>query len=123
MGMTTGAPAQLPTLDLLDLLRRLGGDAALAAECGEIFCADAERRLAEADMHVAIDDLDAIGRQCHSLKGAAATAGARAFEQIAFEAERSSANRDRSALTVLLGDMQLELGRVRLAVARLRIPG
>lgn len=112
-----------PTLDVTDLLFRLGGDASLAAECAEIFCDDAATRLLAVDEHLGQGELGAVAHQCHSLKGGAGTAGARAFEQMAAQAERAALEGDESHVAGLVGDMQLELGRLRSAVARLRVSG
>lgn len=120
---TTGNRPLTPTLDVHDLLIRLGGDASLAAECAEIFCDDAATRLLAVDEHLGQGELEAVAQQCHSLKGGAGTAGARAFEQLAATTERAALQGDESEVTGLIGDMQLELGRLRTAVARLRVTG
>jgi HPt (histidine-containing phosphotransfer) domain-containing protein len=102
------------------LLMRLGGDAALAAECTEIFCLDAARRLDALRTHCAAGELPEVIRQLHSLKGAAGTAGAVAFQHAAGDAEQAAHGGDLASVTTLADVMDEELARIRRAVLTFR---
>jgi HPt (histidine-containing phosphotransfer) domain-containing protein len=115
--------AQYPTWDTDGLLLRLAGDANLAAECTDIFCADAEERLAQIAGELTSGDLERIGRQFHSLKGAAGTAGAEFFAHLAAWAERRVAAGTLEDVDALLTTMRRELQHVRSAVARFLAAG
>jgi HPt (histidine-containing phosphotransfer) domain-containing protein len=104
------------TWDTEGLVRRLGGDATLAAECTEIFCLDAARRLSALRADCIAGDLDAVVRQLHSLKGAAGTAGADAFQAAAGIAEQEAHAGELRSVGALIPTMEEELARLRAAV-------
>lgn len=116
----SGAPDRV-SWDTEGLLARLGGDAALAAECAEIFCIDAAHRLLALRKHCTAGDLRAATRQLHSLKGAASTAGAAAFQHSATEAELAVAAGDTATVFRCIDAMDMELARLQGAVLTFRL--
>lgn len=110
----------LPTWDVNGLLQRLGGDAALAVECVEIFCQDADVRLAHLAADLERGSVAQLARGCHSLKGAAGTAGAQVFELAAAAAERAALANDVPAVAAWIVTMRRELAQLPSAVAAFR---
>ncbi|AAS95898.1 Hpt domain-containing protein [Nitratidesulfovibrio vulgaris] len=66
----------MATLDVQVVLDRLHGDRAFLGELYETFLEDFERRMSRMTADFSSGDREALARQAHSLKGAAATIGA-----------------------------------------------
>jgi len=100
----------LAVIDDVDLLARVGGDAALAQEVLVLFAEDSAARLAAVDAAVAMNDVASLRRVAHAIKGAAATIGARDLAAAAVSLEQAAASGDSPGLAA-------EAGRVRAAAA------
>lgn len=66
----------MATLDVQVVLDRLHGDRAFLGELYETFLEDFGRRMSRMEADFSSGELEALARQAHSLKGAAATIGA-----------------------------------------------
>jgi signal transduction histidine kinase/CheY-like chemotaxis protein len=97
-------------IDDVDLLARVGGDAALAHEVLVLFAEDSPARLAAVDAAVAMHDVASLRRVAHAIKGAAATIGARDLAAAAVSLEQAATSGDGPGLAA-------EAGRVRAAAA------
>lgn len=87
-GRLPAPPQEIPfgdvcLFDELGLLRRVGGDAAIAHEVMETFLGDARLRLRDLEQVVRQRDREALARLAHTIKGAAGGAGATLVREIA----------------------------------------
>lgn len=116
-------------LDLADALRRLGGNVEVLGRIIQVFAADLERQ--PADLAALLEDgrEDEARRLLHTLKGTAATVGARRLSRLAAEGEQqlmpSAPNRHAADLRTLparLKDAAETAGRELKAALQLLTP-
>jgi CheY-like chemotaxis protein/HPt (histidine-containing phosphotransfer) domain-containing protein len=99
------------------LLKRLGGNRALAERLIQGFVEDTPLQLRILREHLAEGDAASARRQAHKLKGAAATLSAEALREVAYRAEQAALAGQLARLADLLPAMDLEFERVK-AVAQ-----
>lgn len=110
------------SVDVEELVDRLGGDREAAAEIIEIFSEDAPALVSE--IRDAADDLTRLRRAAHTLKGASGNIGAHAACQIAGLLQHAAASGDavqaggaRLALLQEMGRVFADLARARASLA------
>ena len=82
----------LPELDTQDALARMGGNSALMTSVLQSFAADLKNLPMEVQHHLAVGDTKAALRSLHTLKGLAATVGAKALAKVAAQLESALKN-------------------------------
>ena len=102
--------------DALERLRELGGSD-LVSDLAETFLRDAPVRLAELRRAVEAGDADLVERSAHALRGSSASMGATQLAKFCAGLQDAGARGDRAQSIELLGRLEAELGRVRLALA------
>jgi HPt (histidine-containing phosphotransfer) domain-containing protein len=102
--------------DLASLLKRVGGNRALAERLVEQFVGDTPSQLSLLRQHVEEGDAPGARRQAHKLKGAAATLSAGALREAAFQAEQAAAAGQLNDFAELLAAMEGEFDRVKTAM-------
>jgi two-component system sensor histidine kinase/response regulator len=90
--VTSAAPAQRPSIDRADVLRRLGDDEDLFTEVVRLFLDDCPVRMAAIKDAVDRDDGDGIRKTAHALKGAAGNLSATGLFAAASVLERLGAD-------------------------------
>jgi HPt (histidine-containing phosphotransfer) domain-containing protein len=93
-------------------LSRVGGDAELLREIGQLFLAEYPSLLSRLAVAVANQDAPAVDRTAHSLKGSVVNFGAQAAYQAALELEQMGRTQN-------LGDAYRRLGELERALAAL----
>ena len=121
---TESAPAEpvddAPVLDAerLSMLRDLDdGDGALLASIADEFSAEALRQLASLREALAEGDPQAVERAAHSIKGSSANLGATRLAELAGHLEALGRARALGGAAAVVGDVTVELERVREALA------
>lgn len=115
VGASNGTTANtVPIFDRPGLLDRLMGDEDLAETVLEGFIMDMPRQFAALRAQLQRGDTDSAGRQLHTIKGAAATAGAEALRALAWELEKA----DVASIEARAGELDAQLELVRQAVER-----
>ena len=102
--------------DLASLLKRVGGNRALAKRLVEQFVGDMPSQLSLLRKHVEEGDAPGARRQAHKLKGAAATLSAGALREAAFQAEQAAAAGRLIQFAELIAAMEREFDRVKAAM-------
>ncbi len=119
---TTGAAAaepELPVFDQAGLMERLG-DAKIAAIAVAAYLEDFPKQLAALHDALAGGDAATIRGQAHALRGAAATVGGERVRQVATRMEEASKAGDIAAAAAYLPQLDEEVGRLQVALARSR---
>ena len=88
------------------LIQRLGGDPVFTDQVLGLFLADAARRMALLQDHLAAGNAQGAQLEAHTLKGASANIGAEAFRQVATTLEHAAKGRDLAQVTLLLPGLQ-----------------
>ncbi len=83
-----------PVLDTADLMERLDGDHALAAELSELFISDVREKLAFLQAAAERKDAPEVEKAAHSVKGAAANLSGKKVCHIAAAIETAGKNND-----------------------------
>jgi CheY-like chemotaxis protein len=116
------APAQAlelgpPVFDHGDLVKRLGGNKALAGMVADAFLESAPSQLSNLRRQLTVRDVQATRREAHTMKGAAANISAPVFRSLALEAEQAAEAGEWSTLEELLPRMEYQLDRLKIAIA------
>ncbi|MFT5697725.1 MAG: two-component system sensor histidine kinase/response regulator [Desulforhopalus sp.] len=93
------------------LLQRLMGDQQLISTILQMFVTDGPQHIAQLKQHLIDDDLTAMGRLAHKLKGAAASVEAKTVEQASFTLERQCKAHERTALLHTLKQLESEIDK------------
>ena len=126
----TGAPAGqaaspaddgkgAPTIDRMEALQRVGGDAALLAEIAEIFRGDSPSLLESIESALSAGEFRPVGVAAHRLKGSLGTLGARAAAAAARKLEEAAATGDPRLTAGAWRDLRTELERLQPELAGL----
>lgn len=89
-----GQRSDPPILSEETTLDRLKGDSELLTTLYRVFLGDLPKKLVAIDEAAADNDLNALQRSAHSLKGASATIGADALREAAFNLEMAAKGND-----------------------------
>ncbi len=120
-GTPRNAAAQVETPKVFDeaaLMQRLMGDANLACTVLGTFLEDMPRQLVALASHLDAGDPAAARRVAHSIKGAAATAGAEALRITAGEMEQAAKAGDLPAVSAGVPELERQFQAVRVAMGR-----
>ena len=112
------------TLDpaaLVDMLAMVGDDAEFVGEIVDTYLADAPVLLDGMDAALAAEDLGALGRHAHTLKGNSRNVGATALAEMARRLEEQARAGDATDAGPRIADARAEFGRVADALADARI--
>jgi HPt (histidine-containing phosphotransfer) domain-containing protein len=108
----SGRQGPAPVLDRADLSARFADDEQLCADLLRLFRRDALAAIASLREAGEAGDLEALEREAHSLKGAAAYVSARALQRCAEEVERCAQEGAADAIGPLLEQLAAELARL-----------
>ncbi|PID38110.1 MAG: hypothetical protein CSA65_08855 [Proteobacteria bacterium] len=111
------APKEKQIFDAKELCARLMNDVELAREIITGFLQDAPRQLEEIKRHLAASDAQAVSRQAHALKGAAANISANALAATALELELNAKHLQPARAEELLTEFGHELEMLRDEIA------
>ena len=89
-------------------LERMGGDEELFKEVSGMFLDDGPNQIERMQQHLRAEDLTALERQAHSLKGAAMYIGGVALQEVALEIEVAARNHEQDRAATLLGRFEKE---------------
>jgi CheY-like chemotaxis protein/HPt (histidine-containing phosphotransfer) domain-containing protein len=104
-----GAAGVPRVVDWEGLLERVGGDDDTAHEVADVFCGDAPRKVAALLEALRDDRLADVRLLAHTLKGAAASAGAERMAALVAEVERASLSGDPRGALDAASELELEL--------------
>jgi len=102
--------------DEAGLLKRLGGNQALARRLMSVFLDDTPSQLSLLRKHVEEGDAPSARRQAHKIKGASATLSVGALRDVAYRAEQAAMAGQLTTVAELLPAMEGEFARVRIAL-------
>lgn len=105
------APAEC-VFDEAGLLKRLGGNKALAQRLVQGFLEEVPSQLGRLRQQLAEQDATGARRQAHTLKGAAANLSAGALRAVAFQAEQAAMGGELARIAELLPTMEGEIARL-----------
>ncbi len=108
-----GADGALPPIDLGQMLEVLDGDRSLAAEVLHAFLGSLPTSITELQAAIAADDLEALQRGAHSLKGATSTLGAEPAHALARKLEQLAQAGNLNLARPAVADLLAECGRLR----------
>jgi two-component system sensor histidine kinase/response regulator len=111
------AESDMPVFDKAGLLARLMDDADLMRAVIEVFLADMPGQLDALAAAVATRDRETAERMAHSIKGAASNVGGDPFRDVAAVVEDLAHDGDFGAVSARLGELRLQFGRLREAMA------
>jgi len=109
------APREVPVFDWRGFLARLMGDEELAGEVLESFLQDLPTRLEALRLLVEAGDPQAVAREAHTIKGAAANVGAESLRQAAAQVETAGRAGDMEAARRIGARLPELFARVRAA--------
>lgn len=105
--------------DRTEALARVGGDLELLGEIAGLFLNEYPRQVSTLAQAVESGDSACVEKTAHSLKGSAATFGARSAVESALALERAGRARDLSSAPRLLANLQSSLAALRAELLRL----
>jgi CheY-like chemotaxis protein len=108
--------ANASVFDEKALLARLSGDHALAQSIVSAFLDDMPKRFAALAGALVVSDVKSAMRQAHTIKGAASAVGGCALAELALQLEESSTPSEMETAGSILGHLQAELTRLRVAM-------
>ncbi|MCI0330904.1 MAG: response regulator [candidate division Zixibacteria bacterium] len=108
-----GESGAAPPVDWARLEQSSGGDAAFRRQLTEVFLADGEARLGRVNESLRAKNFERIGREAHSIKGAAANFGAAGLSRLAAGLEEQAGEKALSRCRELAKQMIKEFERVR----------
>lgn len=111
--------ASPPVFDEAALLQRLMGDRDLASTILGAFLEDMPKQIEALKSGIAAGDAAAVRTHAHNIKGAAASAGGSALQQLALELEMAAMAGDLSALASRAPDLETGLRAAGEAMRRL----
>jgi CheY-like chemotaxis protein len=106
-----------PVFEHEDLMRRLGGNKALAGMVANAFLEVVPSQLSNLRRQLTVRDVQGGRREAHTMKGAAANISAPVFRSLALEAEQAAEAGEWSTLEELLARMEYQLDRLKIAIA------
>jgi HPt (histidine-containing phosphotransfer) domain-containing protein len=112
-------PEAEPAVDEEELLTRLLGDRELGRTVVAGFLEDIPEQIGTLKSRLASGDQVVAQRQSHTIKGAAATVGARSLRNVALEMEQASKACDLERASGMLARLDEEFERVRMAFEQL----
>jgi HPt (histidine-containing phosphotransfer) domain-containing protein len=101
-----------PVFDYADFLARIDGDVDLLKEVIAIFLEDTPRLLSDLYTAIERDDLVAVERAAHTLKGAAANISACRLYAISQETQQAVKNKNRDLLDRMIGIFEDSFNRL-----------
>jgi len=101
----------------------LGDEPDLIASILGDYLQDASRRIEAMKAAGETKDVESIGREAHSLKGASGTIGARALQSLAQKLEQEAGSEDLSTIKTRVGELEQQLERLRTELALFDVPG
>lgn len=114
---------QAPAADVVEALRRVGGDRALLRELVDIFLEDLPGRQAELREALGAGDAARVERAAHGLGGSLAVLDARPAGRLAAELTALARGGRLAAAPAVLACLEAELGRVAAFLADAGWPG
>jgi HPt (histidine-containing phosphotransfer) domain-containing protein len=105
-----------PVFDKAEQLRRLDGDEDLFQEVVQAFLEDIPHKLSSLNDYLNNKDHLSVGRQAHSIKGAAGNVGAISVRKVAADLEAAGYNADWELIQSLSYELQQELERFKEAL-------
>jgi HPt (histidine-containing phosphotransfer) domain-containing protein len=105
-------------VEVIGRLERLGKASGedLMGQLTELFLTDADARMKTLHLALARDDAAEVGRSAHTLSGASANLGATELAQLCATLATDGAAGDLAGGGALLGAVEIELERVRIAL-------
>ena len=103
--LTRGSPAA-QTFDQAGFVERLGGDVELARVIAGVFLGDIPEQLRVLQSCLESNDVPAVARHAHAIKGAAANVGAEALRGVAAKIEARGREEDLETVRDLVGELQ-----------------
>lgn len=105
-------PAPPAHFNLTEALDRVDGDRELLQEMAALLLDDIPCQLQSITEAVEADDLDAVARAAHSLKGAVASLAAHSTQEAASQAEASALKHDSRQLALDVRKIKAEVARL-----------
>jgi hypothetical protein len=109
--------------DEAEVQARFGGSRELLVRVIQRFLENQEGMEERLTQALAQDDLEELGRACHSLRGSLGVMSARGAMQVTVDLEEAAARADRASCRLLLADLGRELGRLGTALAAAIVTG
>jgi HPt (histidine-containing phosphotransfer) domain-containing protein len=116
-------PAPEPNKDVFDeeeFLKRLMGDRQLGDVVVSGFLEDIPQQIRTLKQRLGEGDASLVGRQAHTIKGAAATIGAHALREVAFGLEEAGKAGDLNGAAGLVSRLEEQFERLKIAMEQLK---
>jgi two-component system, sensor histidine kinase and response regulator len=101
------------TLDIDGLLNRVEQDRGIAREIADVFLQDVPNQLAAIEHAMQTEDVDALRRAAHALKGASACAGANCVREHALQLETAAHGANLDYVAGVLASLKSQIAAYR----------